>query len=154
MLTKVQRTARGLIELAKEGKTITYEGVAKKVGLATSGNALGKQTSMLLLEVHEFCVLNELPPLTSLVVRKSGADEGLPGRGFWQLYELEDAARETKEEVLKIMHLAVFSYFKDKEFLFTTPDCRTVITEVRGTIGISGAIGGGAGGPTLRHHGR
>ena len=58
---------------ANNRQVLTYDIVSQLVGVPRQG--LGQ----LLEPIHSYCLVNELPPLTILVVRK---DTGLPGSGF------------------------------------------------------------------------
>ena len=59
--------------VAKNRQSITYGHLSKLIGVPTAG--LGH----LLEPIQSFCILEELPPLTILVVQQ---DSGLPGSGF------------------------------------------------------------------------
>lgn len=58
---------------AKNRQTLTYELISKLIGVP--GVGLGQ----LLEPIQSYCLLNELPPLTILVVQ---SDSGMPGSGF------------------------------------------------------------------------
>ncbi len=58
---------------AKNRQTLTYSHLSKLIGVPTAG--LGQ----LLEPIQSYCLLNELPPLTILVVQQ---DSGVPGTGF------------------------------------------------------------------------
>ena len=58
---------------ASNRRVLTYDILAQLTGVARQG--LGQ----LLEPIQSYCLLNGLPPLTILVVRK---DNGLPGSGF------------------------------------------------------------------------
>ncbi|MCH1923786.1 hypothetical protein L9G74_11165 [Shewanella sp. C32] len=58
---------------AKNRQTITYGILSKLTGIAAQG--LGQ----CLEPIQSYCLLNELPPLTILVVQQ---DSGFPGDGF------------------------------------------------------------------------
>ncbi len=74
-----------LVAHAERGETIVYEQIAKACGLPTSGSQLGQVIAPLLSRIYDYCVGRNLPHLTSIVVRKSGNEKGLPGNGFWKL---------------------------------------------------------------------
>jgi hypothetical protein len=78
---------------AKNRQILTYDLLAKLTGVPRQG--LGR----LLEPIQSYCLLNELPPLTILVVRQ---DSGLPGQGF---IAAEDIPR-TQQEVFNFDWLA------------------------------------------------
>jgi len=84
-----------LIVLAMERRTTTYEELAGLVGIPNRGNQMAKTIGGLLTHIFHFCIEKNWPHLTSLVVRKSGTNAGLPGSGFWNLLE-EVGAEEAK----------------------------------------------------------
>lgn len=75
-----------LVGKAAAGQTTTYEAIANEFGLPNKGNQLGRTLSPLLSSVYKFCERTHQPFLTIIVVRKSGELKGLPGEGFWSLY--------------------------------------------------------------------
>lgn len=79
------RTLKLLLDSAMEGRTLHYEDIAQHLGTPLRGNALGAAISPLLGAIFNWCQSRGLPHLTSIVVRKSGTDKGLPGSGFWAL---------------------------------------------------------------------
>lgn len=83
-----------LIKKAMHGQTTTYQEVAIAHGLPNTGNQMSMTLSILLGDVFLWCLERRLPHLTALVVRKSGTDQGLPGRGFWLLLDNTDALHE------------------------------------------------------------
>lgn len=62
-----------LVLAAKNRQVLTYDLVARMIGVPRAG--LGQ----LLEPIQSYCLLNDLPPLTVLVVSQ---DTGLPGEGF------------------------------------------------------------------------
>jgi hypothetical protein len=76
-----------LVSKAEEGVTTTYKEVAEACSLPTTGNQLGATLSPLLSNIFLFCELHSLVKLTSIVVRKTGTEQGIPGLGFWKLLE-------------------------------------------------------------------
>lgn len=108
-----------LVHCAASGHTTTYEEVALAVGLPSSGNALGAALSPILCHIFEWCEENRMPHLTSIVVRKSGADQGLPGVGFWNLFDKAIATEHTpriqKRGMLSVFHEQVFSLYRGLE---------------------------------------
>lgn len=103
-----------LVEKASNKQTTTYEEIAIAFDLPTTGNALGATLSPILEDIFVFCESHHLPPLTSIVVRKSGVDQGIPGRGFWTLIRNivlpheSEFTRAEKEVLLKQYHNNVF----------------------------------------------
>jgi len=73
-----------LVNAAAQCSTITYEQVAPFIPTnpLSVGRALGP--------IQDYCLVNRLPPLTSIVVRKT---TGLPGNGFiaWDVDDLGSA---------------------------------------------------------------
>jgi len=125
--TVQQRAIVQLITLATEGRVTTYEDLAFALGTPTTGNALGGTLGPILGDVFHWCVRTKMPMLTSLVVRKSGSDEGMPGRGFWELAqrleegarfrfypegELADAPRKTRRIYTELQHLQCYTFFQ------------------------------------------
>lgn len=108
-----------LVESAAFEFTTTYEMIAVKHGLPKSGNQLGSTLSPILADIYRFCHEMRLPPLTSIVVRKSGTDAGLPGKGFWTIYsdltygDGRDFTRDEKLVLLRQFHSDVFRVFKN-----------------------------------------
>ena len=113
----VQKTPdvyRFLVQKAQKGETSTYEEIAKKFGLPTEGNQLGKSLSPILGSIWEWCSQRGQPQLTSIVVRKSGADAGMPGRGFWTMFgdDIASLDQTQKRSMTTILQQQVFSYYK------------------------------------------
>lgn len=75
-----------LVKAARQKRTITYETIALEFGLPSKGSQLGTVLSPILGDIYRFCEQRKMPPLTVLVIRKSGESMGLPGKGFWDLY--------------------------------------------------------------------
>lgn len=75
-----------LINKAAQGQTTNYEAIANEFGLPNKGNQLGRTLSPLLSDIYRFCESHNQPHLTVIVVRKSGELKGIPGEGFWQLF--------------------------------------------------------------------
>lgn len=106
-----------LVERASVGETTNYEQIALQFGLPSSGNQLGSTLTPILEDIFVFCESHHLPPLTSIVVRKSGTDAGLPGKGFWtliaklQFESNREFTRQEKEVLLKQFHADVFRMY-------------------------------------------
>lgn len=118
-----QKALAILIRLAIQKRTTNYSKLAIDLSLPDSGNALGQAIGPVLGDVYQWCEKRGLPPLTALVVRKSGADEGLPGKGFWGLYGLEEVeqimaregnvftAKSAKSITYAVIKKQIFEYF-------------------------------------------
>lgn len=74
-----------LVSKAIQGKSVTYKDFAEELNLPTEGHQLGIHLSPVLTHIANFCKKRGWPPLTVIVVRKSGTGAGLPGNGFWEL---------------------------------------------------------------------
>ena len=114
----VRRIYRYLVQKAQQRQTTYYEEIAQKfqdLGLHTSGSALGATLSPILYDIFEWCKKRGQPPLTSIVVRKSGADEGIPGKGFWDALDLSvviDLNANDKRTITAMFHQQVFDYYE------------------------------------------
>lgn len=106
----VRKVLRFLVMKAQNRQTVTYEDLAIKHNLPSSGNALGGALAPILYEIYKWCDERHLPPLSALVVRKSGPAEGLPGRGFWSLIS-PLITLEEKKILAHDMQRRCFAYF-------------------------------------------
>jgi hypothetical protein len=70
-----------LITAAKYRGTVTYQEIAKIIGLPMKGNFMGSQIGHLLGEISEDEVTNKRPMLSAIAVGVSGE----PGPGFFTL---------------------------------------------------------------------
>jgi hypothetical protein len=100
-----------LIRKAVLRETATYEEIALRFDLPSSGSQLAVVLSPLLGDLFKWCERSGLPKITSLVVRKSGAEEGLPGRGFWTLLDLDLLDTSAKRVVLKTLQNEVYTFY-------------------------------------------
>lgn len=107
-----------LIDKAQRKETTTYQTIAEQFGLPASGNSLSAAVSPLLGAIFEWCESVNIPPLTSIVVRKSGTRRGCPGKGFWVLYNAGGDftvvdADDTKQvrDITGDLHQMVFEFF-------------------------------------------
>lgn len=100
-----------LLRKAALGQTTTYEEIAINEGLPVKGNALGAAISPILGDIYRWCEERKLPPITAIVVRKSGGDKGLPGPGFWSLAGRENAPRKLRTELTETYQKQVFDFF-------------------------------------------
>lgn len=108
---KRQHLVQVLIRLATQGTTITYQDLALELGLPSAGNALAKCLVPYLSNVFFWCKARQLPHLTSLVVRKSGTDKGLPGPGFWDFMGTGVTKIGDKRFFTDIYHKEVYAFF-------------------------------------------
>ena len=67
---------------ARNRQVLSYDMVSKAIGVPRAG--LGR----LLEPVQSYCLINELPPLTVLVVKESS---GIPGEGFIAAKDIPEA---------------------------------------------------------------
>lgn len=104
-----------LMKKALLRETATYEEIALKFELPSTGNGLGASLSPKLGHILTWCQQHGLPPISVLVVRKSGAQMGLPGRGFWSMVGLEDLDDNAKRIVTAKLQAEVFKCFGDLE---------------------------------------
>ncbi|WP_319523278.1 hypothetical protein [uncultured Desulfosarcina sp.] len=79
-----------LVLAAKNRQILTYDFVAKATGMMTPG--IGD----MLRPIQQYCIENDLPPLTSLIVN---GNTGLPGTGFIAAENVPKAQLETFEHV-------------------------------------------------------
>ena len=113
----VKHIYRFLVHKAQNKQTTYYEEIAIKfqsLGLYTSGSALGACLTPILDDIFNWCKNRGHPPLTSIVVRKSGADAGFPGRGFWDAYGMPDIHNleaNQKQRIVNFCHKQVFDYY-------------------------------------------
>ena len=112
----VRQVYQHLMKKAMDGETTTYSEIAVRFNLPASGNQLGAVLSPILTKIFLFCVGNGQPHLTSLVVRKSGEDKGIPGGGFWDLLQEHTELkvlpnRPTRRQVAADLQNEVFSYW-------------------------------------------
>lgn len=118
-MNKTLEVFNHIVAAARKGETSTYQGLALACGLPSSGNQMSAIVSPILSNIFIFCLLHEVPYLTSIVVRKSGNEEGLPGAGFWKLLErcrpcamydgIGSGSRVRKQSVTNFMHGEVFA---------------------------------------------
>lgn len=113
--TKVFRI---LVSRAQRRMTITYGELASKLpGVPDTGNAMSQALLPFMLDVVNWCKARHIPPLTSLIVRKSGADEGLPGSGFWEAhgFDVSKMNQDVKWAMTELFHEEVFTFFDLEE---------------------------------------
>lgn len=100
-----------LINCATERRTTTYEELARQFDLPTTWPQMGVQLSKILYRVFAWCETKRFPKLTALVVRKSGADVDLPGKGFWDVAGLPHVTRNEKILLTEMYTADVYNYF-------------------------------------------
>jgi hypothetical protein len=106
-----QQVMAYLIQCAIERRTTTYEEVAERFDLPTTWPRLSQTVSPILYRIYDWCEKKRLPKLTVLVVRKSGADMALPGRGFWAVSNLPHIGRHEKVLLTEMWVADVYNYF-------------------------------------------
>lgn len=88
MTSKTRQVYNFIVDVAQHhGQTVTYQEIAQGCDLPAIGNNMSAKISPILANIFMFCMIHHLPYLTSIVVRKSGNEAGLPGSGFWKLLE-------------------------------------------------------------------
>lgn len=92
MASKSHEVYQYLVNKAIDKDTTTYQEIALANDLPSTGNNMSAVLSPILSNIFFFCLTHKLPYLTSIVVRKSGGDQGLPGQGFWKLLEATSEA--------------------------------------------------------------
>lgn len=102
-----------LLDRAMTESTITYEEIARQIGVPHSGNALGRALTPILTDILNWCQDRGMPPLTALVVRKSGTTAGLPSPTYFQLMGITAPTKAGKEFLKKLhdSHLADIRQF-------------------------------------------
>lgn len=108
-----RRVLQFLIDKAYVLQTTTYEELAQNFGLPDSGNSLGSALTPVLTSIFIWCNRHGLPHMTSLVVRKSGADQGIPGSGLWHLLGESNLTRDERRARTAALHNEVFDFFAD-----------------------------------------
>lgn len=108
---KRQHLVQILTRIATQFKTITYQDLAIEMGLPSTGNALGTCLVPYLSNVFFWCKTRNLPHLTSLVVRKSGTDKGLPGPGFWEFMGTGVTHIREKRSFTALYHKEVYAFY-------------------------------------------
>ena len=77
-----------------------------------------RELTKYLTEIFHWCRKRNMPHLTSLVVRKSGADQGIPGKGFWELLKPVEPLQyvdlsdyKTRATMARLFQNHVFDYY-------------------------------------------
>jgi hypothetical protein len=107
-----QQVMAYLVQCAIERRTTTYEEVAAHFGLPTTWPRLSQVLSPILYRIFDWCEQKRLPKLTILVVRKSGADMALPGKGFWSVSGLHHTDRKERILLTEMWTTEVYAYFE------------------------------------------
>lgn len=103
---------------AVERRTVSYEQVFNHLGWPNDPEHRIMLTQHL-TAIFMWCKKHNFPHLTVIVVRKSGADQGLPGKGFWDLLyppsksslvNLSD--RDTRRALTRALQDRVFDLFE------------------------------------------
>lgn len=91
--TKSTLVMGSLLRLASIGKTMSYLKFTEDLNdifianglepIVTTDPSYGRVLGELLDDVNDTCVILARPPISCLIVRASGRDKGLPGKGFW-----------------------------------------------------------------------
>jgi hypothetical protein len=100
-----------LVNKAFKKETTTYLELATEFGLPTTGNQLGSTLAPVLRDLVIWCQNRSLPPISALVVRKSGGDEGLPGSGFWPMVDEIGITKARKRGLTAKYHKEIFAYY-------------------------------------------
>lgn len=101
-----------LIDKAVAGETTTYDEVLELLSRTDLvANQKGAYLAPILREIHELWDGRNGSHITSIVVRKSGTDAGVPGPGFWKLMDMPEASLEVKRQLTRRYHTAVFELF-------------------------------------------
>lgn len=107
-----------LVETAMKTTTITYEELAVRHNLPAKGSQLGACLSPILSDIFMWCNSHGHPNLTVLVVRKSGPEAGLPGKGFWGMFDRIDqplvtkvTSRDSKRTLTEMWSREAYNYF-------------------------------------------
>lgn len=106
-----QQIAQHLITCAMERRTTNYLELAEVFELPTEWPQLGQVMSPILYRIFDWCETNRLPRLTVLVVRRSGADKGIPGQGFWKACKQEGLSREIRVSFTELFTAETYEFF-------------------------------------------
>lgn len=122
--TKTREVYEFIMNHAEKNTTTTYQEIALACALTAAGNQMGAVLSPILSNIFLFCHLHDLPFLTSIVVRKSGNEQGLPGVGFWKLlsyvnnsslyFDVANGSRARKSALTDQLQTEVWSAFSGK----------------------------------------
>lgn len=100
-----------LITAARYRGTVTYQEIAKIMGLPIVGGYMARETGQMLGEISENEMMNQRPMLSAIAVNV----HGLPGPGFYNLAKELGKQTEQPDEVFwKAECLAVYDTWKVK----------------------------------------
>lgn len=134
--------AHHLMKLAMLRKTTNYLDLAREFELPEEWPVMGTVLSPVLYNILNWCQQRRLPPLTVLVVRRSGEDQGIPGRGFWVGIGQPELTRAERRAVTSYLTEEVFNFFT----IASTHLCGDPIP------GVTGNEPGKEGGLTVDNH--
>jgi hypothetical protein len=101
-----------LIAAARYSGLLTYQDIARIMGLPLSGNHMGREVGIILGEISDDEVSNGRPMLSALVVGTSGQ----PGLGLFSLAKqfdkLPDDTEEAKQRFVQQERQAVYDTWK------------------------------------------
>jgi len=98
-----------LITAAKYRGTVTYQEIAKIMGLPLRGSHMGKEIGWILGEISEDEVANSRPMLSAIAVNVQGA----PGSGFFELArQLGKLGGENEQEFWEAERQQVYATWK------------------------------------------
>jgi hypothetical protein len=101
-----------LIMAARHRGNVTYQEIAKLMGLPMSGNYMGSELGWILGEISEDEIANGRPMLSALAVGVSGE----PGDGFYtwakNLGRLKDDSKEARQQFWEQEKRAVYEAWK------------------------------------------
>jgi hypothetical protein len=100
-----------LVNKAFKRETTTYLELATEFDLPKAGNQMGSTLAPILRDLVIWCTARAQPPISALVVRKSGGDEGLPGSGFWPMVGCLGISKEMKRKLTAKYHAEIFEYY-------------------------------------------
>lgn len=153
-MNATQKAALFLMWKACQRETTYYEALAAHCGLPTQGNALSMATSKLLTDVFEWCQRKGLPPLTSLVVRKSGTHAGCHGLGFWKIIDGTDLLQRCgldvsdvpltdveRQAVGKFLIVKTWNYFADLRPMTNIESAGMRMPDIHSTLGSNDGCG-------------
>lgn len=131
MLTKADLNTKGVAEYHKRlvlaflilkatyRNTTTYEEINEHLEqrgfnwmIEPAEITAHRELTKYLTDIFHWCRAHNHPHLTALVVRKSGADQGIPGKGFWELLKpIDRSDYKTKATVARLFQNRVFDYY-------------------------------------------
>jgi hypothetical protein len=98
-----------LITAAKYRGTVTYQEIARKIGLPLTGGYMSGELGILLGEISEDEAANGRPMLSAIAVNV----QGLPGPGFFTLARQLGRLKDEKEDAFwKVVCQSVYETWK------------------------------------------